>query len=73
MSTFFVRTIAPDIGITGSWQEIDANTATEAVKAVCGYPVAEGTSRGPRKGICAEARAGSKAGLGKFFYRRAQH
>jgi hypothetical protein len=69
MSTFFVRTIAPP-DVIGDWQEIEADTLVEAVKAVCGFPVSEGAGRRARKGVCAEARAGNKARLGKFFYRR---
>jgi hypothetical protein len=67
MPTFFVRTIAPDSGVVGDWQEVEADTAVEAVEAVCGFPVAEG---GNMAAVCAEARAGSRARPGKFYRRR---
>jgi len=68
MPTFFVRIMRPnERKVAGEWQEIEADTASAAVEQVCGFPVVEGAKLA---NLCAEARAGSKAGMGKM-YRRA--
>ena len=68
MPTFFVRTMRPnERRVAGEWQEIQAETASAAGEQVCGFPVVEG---GKLANVCAEARAGSKAGMGRM-YRRA--
>jgi len=69
MPTFFVRIMRPNEPgkVAGEWQEIQAETASAAVEKVCGFPVVEGAKLA---NLCAEARAGSKAGMGRM-YRRA--
>jgi hypothetical protein len=68
MPTFFVRIMQPnERKIAGEWQEIQADTASAAVEQVCGFSVVEGAKL---TNLCAEARTGSKAGMGRM-YRRA--
>jgi hypothetical protein len=64
MPTFFVRTINGNTISQGEWQEVEADTAEEAAQKVCEFPVVEAIKR---LSICAEVRAGSKAGMGRFY------
>jgi hypothetical protein len=64
MPTFFVRPIDGNTISQGEWQEVDAATAEAAVQKVCKFPVVEAIRR---LNICAEARTGSMAGMGRFY------
>ena len=60
----FVRPINGNTRSQDEWREVDAATAEAAVQKVCEFPVVEAIKR---LNICAEARAGSKAGMGRFY------
>ena len=66
MPTFLVRTLDEKTGRQSDWQEVQAATAQAAVQKVCKFPVAEAVRR---LNVCAEARAGSKAAIGRFYRR----
>lgn len=69
MPKFFVRLIDPTNtpNAIGEWREVEADNEEAAVESLTGYSVAEGAKPAD---ACAEARAGTKAGLGRIYRRR---